>query len=389
MQLSILNDFCCIADQCPQTCCRDSIDVDSSTLAKWHDLDSSKIQTRMLDALNTSDNRVTLNVDENRLCSLLDSGLCAIQKELGHDYLPEICRQFPRITVGRQSHPVASAYMSCPEIARLVVSIGHDEPVFDGNLFTLETVSSLRTDALRAEKLLQRFLLLVLGTTTVTPAEAIYLVGHILSQMVSSATLPQAIHTLETLCFEPDSLQEHIARQRKRFRNRQLLLKKQKAGEMWWLVTSTCRALHDKDYLSQWRTVFPGIEPHVQQMPDPVSFYTSVSKLKNSANLIPETIQQGLDRYLQVKFVNHGFPMACHASELVLTYLDCVVGFSQVMLLLWLSGTDRPLQEEDLVRAIYRVERGLVHNDQLRSRLLQYASQPDMDGYILSFLYLS
>ncbi len=383
-QLKLLKDFQCIADKCPDDCCHGfTVNVDVETELNWKALPDSDIKQRVFSSLTGEGKTTSLQKNSQGICQLLDSGLCAIQKSVGHDYLPKICRDFPRLTTGRDERPVFTAYMSCPEIARLLVENKESaSELFTSLIDTEIDAKTLSADPLQAEKLLQLYIYKLLAHVETSVGEIVYLTGTMLQRMISRATIRQALQDLETVCFSDEALQKSIDNIRKQFRNRRLILKKNRAGELWHFSAMNCRALQHSDYADLW-------EPFNQSETDPSIFYSEVSKLKTGSRSLDQAVQHTLKKYLEVKFVNHGFPYACHETRLVATFLDCLVGLSQILLLLWLLGQKGKISQQDLVNVIYRVERGLVHNDLVSNRLLQYAERLDEDGYILSFLYLS
>lgn len=67
-----------------------------------------------------------------------DGRLCAIHRQLGHDALPNACRQFPRVTLTDTRGSVVSLSHYCPTAARLLfrtdvaLGIERDPPAFRG-----------------------------------------------------------------------------------------------------------------------------------------------------------------------------------------------------------------------------------------------------------------
>ena len=120
-------DFVCKADKCRHTCC-----------SSWR-IPISKNEYNKLITMECSDelNRCVQNafvfpevVDDlcyryvsiNWLgyCNLFDNGLCRIQKEKGEEYLPKICRLYPRSFKNIGGHNVASCSSSCERVIEML-----------------------------------------------------------------------------------------------------------------------------------------------------------------------------------------------------------------------------------------------------------------------------
>ena len=69
-------------------------------------------------------------------------GLCQIQAELGHNALCQVCREFPRLRHDYGDFVEYGLELSCPEAARLILTLPHTmtaEDLSDGNLPEYDT----------------------------------------------------------------------------------------------------------------------------------------------------------------------------------------------------------------------------------------------------------
>lgn len=118
---SYCKKFECIADKCPDTCCAGwGIVVDSESFEKY-----SAISNAYGDKI-----RSLISVDEDgdriftpcggRCPFLLESGLCEMHIELGHENLCRTCRLFPRHITSFGARIETGISLSCPEAARLI-----------------------------------------------------------------------------------------------------------------------------------------------------------------------------------------------------------------------------------------------------------------------------
>ena len=136
-RLSALNDFVCLGSRCPDNCCSHGwrIDVDEQTYDKWNRLPDGADKQSLLTHIDLGEEHgrriIRIAQGESRRCPHLQSDmLCGPQVRLGADALPAICRTYPRISVTNEIRSLASAQLSCPEMARLVLFAREDKPLF-------------------------------------------------------------------------------------------------------------------------------------------------------------------------------------------------------------------------------------------------------------------
>ena len=120
--------FSCIADKCPDTCCAGwEIVVDAESLEKYNSLSGTYAQkVRSLISVDSDGDRIFTH-NGIRCPFLLDSGLCEMYIELGHDCLCRTCRQFPRHETYFGARKETGISLSCPEAARLIME--NSEPI--------------------------------------------------------------------------------------------------------------------------------------------------------------------------------------------------------------------------------------------------------------------
>lgn len=132
---SYFRKFKCIADKCPDTCCAGwAIVADSESLEKYNSLQTdygSKIRSLLtVDA----DGDTVYKPSGGKCPFLLESGLCEMYIELGHENLCRTCRMFPRHVTDFGARLETGLSFSCPEAARLIT----DSP----DPITFETVET-------------------------------------------------------------------------------------------------------------------------------------------------------------------------------------------------------------------------------------------------------
>ena len=163
MKLTIpvyFEDFRCIADRCPDSCCKEwDVQVDPDAAEVYRNL-SGDLGDRLRQVLKEEDGETVMSIIDGRCPMWRADGLCRIQAELGHDALCRTCREFPRLTHDYGDFMERGLELSCPEAARIILSApaetvtreipGGEEPEYDVEameilLRTRETARSILT----------------------------------------------------------------------------------------------------------------------------------------------------------------------------------------------------------------------------------------------------
>ena len=117
--------FRCIASACPDSCCKEwEVDVDEAAAACYRNLDGA-LGDRLRQVLKDTDDGTVMTIEDGRCPMWRQDGLCRIQAELGHDALCQTCRDFPRIRHDYGDFVEYGLELSCPEAARLILSLPH------------------------------------------------------------------------------------------------------------------------------------------------------------------------------------------------------------------------------------------------------------------------
>lgn len=124
------NDFKCTANQCIDGCCSNwNIDIDKKTYIKYKNVKGEfgkKINSAIV-RNRKSKNELTygkMKLDEERKCKFLNGeNLCEIHKNMGADYLCNTCKLYPRIIRNYVDIIEKNLYLSCPEIAKVLIDI--------------------------------------------------------------------------------------------------------------------------------------------------------------------------------------------------------------------------------------------------------------------------
>lgn len=95
--VDLYQDFYCIADACPNTCCKGwHIDIDNDTYKKMLD-NEDKLGIAVTDWIEKTDKGYAVKLQSNTLCPLLnEKKLCKVVLTLGPSYLGHTCTEYPR-----------------------------------------------------------------------------------------------------------------------------------------------------------------------------------------------------------------------------------------------------------------------------------------------------
>lgn len=120
--------FSCIADRCPDSCCKEwDVDVDSEAAAYYRAL-PGPLGDRLRQVLRDTEDGTVMTIEDGRCPMWRADGLCRIQAELGHDALCHVCQQFPRLRHDYGSFVEYGLELSCPEAARLILTSPWESP---------------------------------------------------------------------------------------------------------------------------------------------------------------------------------------------------------------------------------------------------------------------
>lgn len=107
------DDFTCIADKCPKTCCSGwQIMIDDDSLSRY--------KSEGLEGIDY--NEACFINDENKNCCKLNSdGLCQLILDKGEDALCQTCHSFPRHIEEFENRREYSLSISCPVVADMLL----------------------------------------------------------------------------------------------------------------------------------------------------------------------------------------------------------------------------------------------------------------------------
>jgi len=119
-------EFSCIADRCEATCCAWwQIVVDEDALKRYKSV-TGEFKERIKEGVNFKEG-VFYQTEGNRCAFLNEKNLCELYLTMGEDGFCETCRRYPRHIEEFENVREFSLSVSCPEVARILLS--KKEPV--------------------------------------------------------------------------------------------------------------------------------------------------------------------------------------------------------------------------------------------------------------------
>ena len=119
---SIYDKFICTADKCPENCCRGwRIHIDDDTVQKYLDMKGFKgIALRLF--MHTDDTMPYFSKRAVRCPLMSHDRFCLIQRHIGEECMPEICRRFPRDIRNYGEFAEFHLDLSCTEAAAILLN---------------------------------------------------------------------------------------------------------------------------------------------------------------------------------------------------------------------------------------------------------------------------
>ena len=120
-QISYYHEFQCLAQQCPDCCCRGWRIPLSDEDEKRYRAEKGWLWFRLRAATHGDEALRFFNDRCVRCPFLTGKGLCYLQKQKGHEYLPETCRLYPRSVIRHLDHTEYHLDLSCVHAAALFI----------------------------------------------------------------------------------------------------------------------------------------------------------------------------------------------------------------------------------------------------------------------------
>lgn len=116
------DNFRCIADKCPDTCCAGwDVELDDATAEQYKN-EQSELKPLFDRHLTCDEDGYIFTLTDGRCPMLNESGLCLIQLQKGENNVCETCRLFPRYYDDYGDIRETGLGLGCPEAARILLS---------------------------------------------------------------------------------------------------------------------------------------------------------------------------------------------------------------------------------------------------------------------------
>ncbi len=116
-------EFSCIADACPDTCCRGwEIVIDKRSLSSYGRVGGPYGKVLRKNIRKTLDQDHVFRLQKDGSCAFLNKdGLCNMYSKLGKDSLCKTCKRYPRHVEEFEGVKEITLSLSCPEACRMVL----------------------------------------------------------------------------------------------------------------------------------------------------------------------------------------------------------------------------------------------------------------------------
>lgn len=368
--LRALDEFVCAGSACPETCCRHwRFDLDDSTLAKWRTAQPQTTAQWLQQSVDlSSPGRPGLQHRSDGCCVHLSAErLCAVQAALGHDWLPETCRVYPRATVSSAATALETAHLSCPEI----VAILHrqwraGEPPYTMAVAAPAGECTAADSPLAAvQRTLENYLQQVMDWRGPLGVRLYDVAGMLafVSRKAGEGSL-NADALADKAGRKPQATERRLERTAEQFASRKLIANRAVRQRFWSLVLAGGDALQ-KDWARS-HLQASGFSAKLSARDDGKSLQGFMQQAREALAAANPEAMPFLERYLEVKFCNHGFPWHPIAGNYTATFLDCLLAYAQCLLLLQaMAMASARVDDQALERSVYMVERSVSHNTRL------------------------
>ncbi len=153
---SYYNDFRCLAEKCPDTCCAKwEIVIDDDTLMKYSESSGQFAESIRSHLIKNEEGETCFLLKDNKCPFLCYDGLCEIHKQLGEDFTGRVCREHPRFTEEYDGFSEISLSVSCPETINILFnnrSVSYPTPVYEGDDEVLSLLIASRKEILETNQ---------------------------------------------------------------------------------------------------------------------------------------------------------------------------------------------------------------------------------------------
>ncbi|MEJ2141672.1 MAG: flagellin lysine-N-methylase [Gammaproteobacteria bacterium] len=391
LELSARQNFTCLGSDCPRDCCHewDKIVIDKDTLEKWDATKDDKTKKLLMSHVDSSnDGTPILKMSDDKVCTALENGLCSIQLQLGHEYLSETCRTFPRVSFHNNYRNYDSALFSCPAIVDSVLFSSSDKPLFSV-LDTGEKNEQTVNDYSNLLFSLDTFLTAIIDRTKYPLGITLFFVSDVFANIIKMIQTGQ--FTDQTMQELNQNIDTYLTDISKAVKHGKLGPNPVTSGSFWKSIYELCESHNiNQVYLGDESDYFiKEIKGCDGSFASYTKIYSHVKKYSKKANKqIKHQYIPLLRKFIQLTFVNKGFPLAPN-NTLNKVLVDCFMTISVFQLLLWFEVNKNGKLTDKFIRdCVVEVDRKFALHDGVIKGLEEDPHMIQIEKYCNSFLDL-
>jgi len=352
-RLRLIDQFKCLADKCPDDCCHQwNAHVDRETLDRWHAIPNPVRRDLLLSTVQPSiqsPNEMVLMRKENGNCVHLDDrGLCEIQRQFSHDYLPMTCQGYPRDVMHKNTISFHSAHLSCPGVLQLlnrqsVYALIEDEHTLYQPQ-NLDIISQLSCA-------IHRYMQNIFAIDEIYLGLKIYALSNVISEILQLAledTLTSDLLNSRYQLSVDDLAGQWIAWQQISH-NDELEKSKTEIRGFLQKIETGLLSKHREHLESRLGVRIPNLS------------LTRFFKWRTRVDI--DRYEPFFEKYIRVKFLNNGFPWNPIQNNHTATFLECVIALLLCHHIL-IAFDDAGIDVDDILlqKIIYTIEKLTGHS---------------------------
>jgi len=374
LRLKLLDNFVCLAGDCPDTCCRQwEIPVDEATWNAWNRLPEKARSDLTLGVVTRPypEGRREHGLKKNGdgFCVFLaESGMCGVQKQYGHDMLPKSCRDYPRQDLSYEGGHVTAMTCSCPRVLQMLL----DEAArgrAPGRLFSRQTQETARPKAdseIFSLAQLTDFLFLVMDQSEVALGVRIYYLVEVLKGM-QEAEMRGGLtaESFRKLCKPNEkSIRKQLRNLAEKARKQRLRSAPARSGECWQRMFSRLWPKFapeiDETRLASatFELLYKGLARSEDDTAEQQRYFGNIgNRVHKAAQGLRGRYRDALASYLLIRLVSSGFPFYSELHKDLRVFQANFIQVAMASLLLWCANEKGPIDDDAFVDIVHRVDR--------------------------------
>lgn len=387
---TILDDFTCLAGQCPDTCCAAgnwNIRVDEATIARWKALPDAKVTSDLLASAEAYEDdgkklfRFKMNKD-GYCYHMGESGYCSIHSNDENGLQPEVCRIYPRNYADVGFMQVNTLTLSCPEVARLVFTSSSPRVLNASKLLRrwLQQGQDREGNFSSPEAHMQRMLYLLWEKKQYSYSVRLAFLVRLLVYIIESAN-EVSINAafFEDIYANMGRLLREFA---KEVEGARIASDGKQSTQIWWSCFSLLKEKIPELVPATSRFVA------LAESDDQAGFYDLIKELRKEHKTLWDEFSPLFDRYLEISFINKNFPAKPYWGNYAASFLNVVIPLYCIEMGLYvLLEQAGHITVQDIVNTTYRVERN-VQDNLIYNQLTKKPEMLRVDQYYTSLLEL-